>query len=229
MAVLLLVGSILAVSGAAQGVERHDGARRLATTLLKVEPGRTVWLRERRGGFRIARVGDRTEFGSPTVLAVLVRHGEWARVSHPSVANRLGWMRVGTAVRRARTAYSVRVDLAARRATVLSSDRVVRRVRVSIGARGSPTPTGRFQVTDRLAGRRFSASYGCCILALSGRQPNLPSGWQGGDRLAVHGTPVPERMGRAVTAGCLRAADADMRWLTRHLPIGTPVRITRAG
>jgi len=102
---------------------------------------------------------------------------------------------------------------------------VLMRVRVGVGASDSPTPTGRFAVTDKLAGGRFSAAYGCCILALSAIQTNLPAGWSGGDRVAIHGTLSPSDFGQAVSAGCIHAPDADLRYLMRVVPLGTPVVI----
>lgn len=189
MAVLALMVSLLAGLGPAQGVERAATRPAGTTTLLAVQPGRAVWLRSAPGGARLARVVAATEFGSPTVLAVLGVRGAWVRVSSPAVANASAWVRVGPALRRGSTRYSVRVDLSARRATVRRAGRLVRRVAVAIGAPSSPTPTGTFQITDRLPGERFSPVYGCCILALSGRQPHPPPGWSGGDRLALHGTP----------------------------------------
>jgi lipoprotein-anchoring transpeptidase ErfK/SrfK len=95
---------------------------------------------------------------------------------------------------------------------------------VEVGRPGSETPLGRFAVTDKLSGAPYGGSYGCCILALSGRQPNLPAGWTGGDRLAIHGTPA-NAVGRAASAGCLHATDADLRALMRSVPVGTPVVI----
>ena len=83
---------------------------------------------------------------------------------------------------------------------------------------------GRFYVTDKLPGADFGSYYGCCILALSGRQPNLPQGWSGGDRLAIHGSPTPT-WGHAVSNGCLHAAEPDLRYLMKTVPLGTAVRI----
>ena len=74
------------------------------------------------------------------------------------------------------------------------------------------------------AGVEFGSYYGCCILALSGRQPNLPQGWSGGDRLAIHGSPTPT-WGHAVSNGCLHAAEPDLRYLMKTVPLGTAVRI----
>jgi L,D-transpeptidase ErfK/SrfK len=103
--------------------------------------------------------------------------------------------------------------------------RRVRRVPVAIGRPGATTPLGRFSVTDKIAGTRFGPYYGCCILALSGHQPHTPPGWTGGDRLAIHGTDAPSTIGTASSAGCLRAADADLRVLMRRVPLGTPVLV----
>jgi lipoprotein-anchoring transpeptidase ErfK/SrfK len=98
---------------------------------------------------------------------------------------------------------------------------------VGIGAPASPTPIGRFAVTDKLAGASYSPSYGCCIVALSGEQTHLPAGWHGGARIAIHGTNVPSSIGEAVSAGCVHAADSDLRYLMGHVPLGTPVTIVR--
>jgi lipoprotein-anchoring transpeptidase ErfK/SrfK len=75
-----------------------------------------------------------------------------------------------------------------------------------------------------LNGPDFGPFYGCCILALSGRQPNLPRGWSGGDRLAIHGSSTPT-WGKAVSNGCLHADEADLRYLMRWVPLGTYVRV----
>ena len=97
------------------------------------------------------------------------------------------------------------------------------RRRVSIGAPDSPTPSGRFHVTDQISGRRWGL--GCCIVVLSGSQPRLPAGWNGGDRLAIHGRPSSaETIGAPTSAGCLHATEQTLRALAR-LPLGTPVVI----
>jgi lipoprotein-anchoring transpeptidase ErfK/SrfK len=43
--------------------------------------------------------------------------------------------------------------------------------------------------------------------------------------VAIHGTLSPSDFGRAVSAGCLHAPDADLHWLMRVAPLGTPVVI----
>jgi len=187
----------------------------------------SVALRERPRGRVAARVAPSTEFGSPQVLNVAKRRGRWLGVVTTALPNnRLAWVRRDhPAVRTARVGYSLRADLSARMLVLKRDGRVVKRVRVAIGRPGSTTPTGRFSVTDKLRGGDYGSYYGCCILALSGRQPNPPPGWTGGNRLAIHGTNAPGTIGSAASAGCLRASDADLQVLMRRVPLGTPVFI----
>ena len=183
-----------------------------------------VALRAGPGGRVVERLSARTSFGSPQALSVVrSRHGRWLAVSTPELGNgRLGWVdaRAG-GLRFARTRLEIDVDLSQRLATLRAGSHVVRRFAVGIGRPGSPTPTGRFSVTDKLNGPAYSAYYGCCILALSATQPNLPAGWSGGNRIAIHGGPT----GSAVSAGCIHSGDADLRYLMRLVPLGTPVLI----
>jgi lipoprotein-anchoring transpeptidase ErfK/SrfK len=111
--------------------------------------------------------------------------------------------------------------------TVTKSGRVVRRFSVAVGRPGTPTPPGRYAVTDKLELMSRSAAYGCCALALSGHQPRVAQGWAGGDRLAIHGTSEPQTIGRAASLGCLRARDGDARWVVQHVFLGTIVEIRR--
>ena len=183
-----------------------------------------VALRARPGGRVVTRLSSRTSFGSPQALAVVrSRHGRWLAVSTPELGNgRLAWIdaRAG-GLHFARTPLELDVDLSQRLVVLRRGDRVLRRFVVGIGRPGSPTPTGRFSVTDKLSGPAYSAYYGCCILALSATQPNLPAGWSGGNRIAIHGGPT----GGAVSAGCIHAGDADLSYLMRLVPLGTPVLI----
>jgi hypothetical protein len=177
----------------------------------------------------VSSLGAVTEFGSPGVAAVGARRGRWlGLVTTARPNNTLGWVRrddPGVGLRRIR--YSLHADLSERRLVLRRRGRMIKRLGVAVGRPGSDTPTGRFAITDKLDGTRFSSYYGCCILALSGTQPNLPPGWSGGNRLAIHGTNSPGTIGQAASAGCLRAADADLAVLMRRVPLGTPVFIRR--
>ena len=171
----------------------------------------------------VARIGPRTEFGSRRVLAVTGRRDSWLRVIAAERANgRPAWLRA-SAVRVGSTNVWIRVDRSQRQLTLRRGDRVLRRVPVAVGRPGTPTPLGRFAVTDRLRSQRSDSPYGCCAIALSGHQTKLLPGWPGGDRLAIHGTPNPETVGRAASLGCMRAGAADIRALMRRVPLGAVV------
>lgn len=200
-------------------------SRRLGHTVAIVR--RAVPLRARPRGRVVARAYRSTEFGSKRVMSIAAQRGPWLGVVTTERPNgKLAWVHMeNRGLRFRRRGYSLHLDLSRRQLELRKNGRRIRRVTVGVGRPGSETPTGRFAVTDKLRGSRFGAYYGCCILALSGHQPKLPAGWQGGDRLAIHGTDAPSTVGTAVSAGCPRAGEADMRVLMRRVPLGTPVFI----
>ena len=191
-----------------------------------------VWVRrdakvdllDRPDGKVIGTVREETEFGSPTVFSVQGVRGDWAAVPTPFFENgRLAWVRLDSRKLNAgRVDWEVEVDLSDFQATLLRRGRPVRTFDVSVGMPEAETPTGRFAVTDTFRGG-LNAAYGCCAVALTARQTRLPSGWLGGDRIAIHGTSGPLRA--AVSNGCVRADDADVSELVDKVPPGTPVVI----
>jgi lipoprotein-anchoring transpeptidase ErfK/SrfK len=200
---------------------------RTAPVKRPVEPGtliaivrRQVVVRSAPNGPVLARLSRRTEFGSPQTLAVTRATQTGFSVITTGVPNsHTAWVaRGGLSLRR--THVTLDVDLSRQLLRVRDGNRVVRKIRVGVGAPGTSTPVGRFAVTDELNGAAYSPVYGCCILALSGHQTNLPRGWTGGDRLAIHGGSLG-----AVSTGCLHASTADLRYLMRSVPLGAQVVI----
>lgn len=194
------------------------------TLVAQIRPGRGALLRTAPAGPVVATVSSRTEFGSPQTFAVTrVLGGRRYRVVSTQLPNgRQGWIDAapGTFVL-SRARVSLEVDLSAGLLRVHRGARIVRSIRVGTGAAWTPTPVGRFAVTDKLDGATYSPVYGCCILALSAHQTHLPSGWTGGDRIAIHGGSTAG----AVSTGCLHAATGDLRYLMRVVPLGALVVI----
>ena len=192
----------------------------------QVRPGRTVALRSKPGGRVLASVGSTTEFSSPTTFAVAAHKPGWLGVTSTNLPNgKIGWVKANNSLKAQSTHISLRIDLSRRRLELRDGRKVLRHVTVGIGRSSSPTPTGRFAITDKLSGGAYGPYYGCCILALSGHQVNTPAGWQGGDRLAIHGTNDPGSIGVPSSAGCLHADAEDLKVLMRRVPLGTPVFI----
>jgi hypothetical protein len=169
-------------------------------------------------------VTSSTEFGSPQTFAVTrLLPGRHYRVLSTNLPNgRTGWIDAAPGTfTLSHARVSLEIDLSARLLRVHRGTRVTRTIRIGIGAPGTPTPIGRFAVTDKLNGAAYSPVYGCCILALSAHQTHLPSGWTGGDRIAIHGGSTAG----AVTTGCLHASTAALRYLMRSVPLGAQVVI----
>lgn len=173
----------------------------------------------------IARIPRRTSFGSAGVLAVVRQRGKWLGVVAPQVGNgRVGWV-LWTKVRMLRETWAIDVSLSRRRAVLRHQGRRYFVFPLAVGTPAYPTPTGLFGVTDRLKTGGPGSPYGCCVLALSARQPHVAQDWPGGDRIAIHGTNEPWTVGTAASHGCLRASVGTMRVLMARVPLGTPVRI----
>ncbi len=205
---MALPAACMLVSAAAAGCAGVAPAHGHALTAQVTGP---VAVRSAPGGHVIAHVGRRTEYGGRRVYRVVARHGRWLGVLSPQRPNgRKAWIGARHAVLR-EIPWAIRID------------RSARRLIVTVGAPSSPTPLGRFAVTDKLWMEPGSV-YGCCALALSGSQTR---GAMAGVRLAIHGTRAPEPLGRAASNGCARATRHDLKWLMRKVALGTPVTVVR--
>ena len=187
--------------------------------------GATVLYREP-GGRKRMKLTARTEWNSPRVLGVVTQRTGWLGVQASELKNgEIAWIRRSEAqVDCAR--WSLHADLSKRRIVVRRDGRAMRKLTVAVGREENPTPIGRFSVTDKLKVSDASASpYGCCVLALTGHQTDLPPYWPGGDRLAVHATNDGSSIGQPVSLGCLRATSSQVRWLIETIPLGAPIFI----
>jgi len=186
---------------------------------------RSATLYREPGGAKRLRITPKTEWGSARVLGVVSQRGEWLGVQASELKNgEIAWIR-----RSATTLdcvnWSLHADLSKREVVVRHNGDTVRTLHVAIGRRDNPTPKGRFSVTDRLKVTSAGSPYGCCVLALTGHQTDLPPYWPGGDRLAVHATNDESSIGEPVSLGCMRTVATQARWLINHIPLGSPVFI----
>jgi hypothetical protein len=184
----------------------------------------SVVLRTRPGGKPLVRVGPRGPLGGPLVLGVVGVRGRWVKVTAEALPNgHFGWAEFGRDVGVHPVRWMLRASLSRRRLDVLQGGRIMRTIPVAIGAPGSPTPTGRFAIAEKLTGP-FGPAFGPRILVLTARQPRLPAGWNTHITyyVAIH---AGVGQGAAVSAGCLHMDEADVRYLMRTVPLGTPVLI----
>ncbi len=219
---MLAVGlALLAVALPAQA-RASDGPRFL---LVSAPHGATV--RSSPGGATVAHLPAATRLGAPTWLWVLrtTANRRWGRVELPLKPNgRTGWINL-RGLRTVRTSTWIRASLHARRIWLMHGSRPRASFSAAIGAVTTPTPIGRFSVTDSLATGDPSGPFGWYAFGLSGDQPHLPPNWSGGDQLAIHGTDDPTSIGTAASHGCLRVSPQALARLRPALHLGTPVVI----
>lgn len=204
------------------GVDFPEGA----FPIVSVRRGAQVKVLDGPEGEVMQTLGDKTPFGSPTVLSVVKVAGPWLGVDIAALPNvRLGWIRHDPErLRVGWTWHSIHVNLTQRRATVRARGRTLRSFTVTIGAPDTRTPTGRFSITDTFRGN-LNPVYGCCAIALTAIQPKLPPDWPGGDRVAIHGNGTGAPLGIEASNGCIRAEDTHVDALVSRLSPGTPVFI----
>lgn len=179
-----------------------------------------IALHARPGGRVVGALTPRTPYGSPTRLWVRARRDGWLKVSHRDAPGGAGWVRARRTAPAGNAPRRIVIDRSARRLTVLGGGRRWS-TRVIIGAAGTPTPLGTFQVTDSLPGRRFGGAYGGHVFALSAYGTKARTA-----RLAIHGMP-PGARNPAGSAGCVRVPERALARLVREARVGTPVRIKR--
>ena len=168
-----------------------------------------------------------TPLGSPSWLWVVAtaRHGRWGRVVLPLRPNgSTGWIDLRRA-HTERTTVWVRASLRARRIWLMRGARSLATFSAAIGAADTPTPIGRFSVTDRVLTGDPYGPFGWFAFGLSGHQPHLPPEWAGGDQLAIHGTDDPASIGTPTSHGCLRVSAGALTRLRWTLELGMPVVI----
>jgi lipoprotein-anchoring transpeptidase ErfK/SrfK len=165
-----------------------------------------------------------TQLGGPTWVPVVETRPGWQRVLLPSRPNgATGWIPAGGGLRQARSSHVVRVDLSARRLTILDSGRKAGTWSVAVGAARTPTPTGRTFMLASLAPAK--ATYSPLILPVGAHSATLDTFGGGPGTVAFHGWPTTSVFGRAITHGCVRVPADALKRLSR-VPLGTPVLIT---
>ena len=94
---------------------------------------------------------------------------------------------------------------------------------VAVGKASTPSPTGLFYVTDKIATGQPGGAYGPYALGLSGFS-NVLFTFGGGDgEVGIHGTNETSSVGHPVTHGCIRLYNRDITKLYSKIWIGTPV------
>jgi hypothetical protein len=118
----------------------------------------------------------------------------------------------------------IAVNLSDRELVLFREGEPVLRSPVAIGAPGTPTPTGRYYVNQRLIASDPGGPWGPGALGISAFSDVLQEWIQGGP-IAIHGTNDPSSIGHAVSHGCIRLSNDVLRRVFKAADAGTPVII----
>ena len=226
-------GRLSALPGAAQGGTDFSptalqGVPR-GSSVVATARGRRVSVRRRPGGGASRTLRARRFEGHtlPLVFLVKERRKGWVHAYLPTRPNlSTGWLRSAD-VKLATTPYRVRVELREHRLTLYKRGRRVLRTKIAKGRAVSPTPTGRYYVTDLIRPPDPRGFYGPYALGLSAHSPVYTSFAGGDGQVGLHGTNQPSVLGTDVSHGCIRVSNRVITRLARRLPLGTPIDITR--
>lgn len=119
------------------------------------------------------------------------------------------------------------VDLSDRRAYVYRSDLVIASYPIAVGKKGWETPTGSFKVLHKQHDPIWRHPITDKVFAPGADSP-LGDRWigfwsDGHNEIGFHGTPDNNTMGTAISHGCLRMRNPDVRLLYKQVGVGTSV------
>jgi lipoprotein-anchoring transpeptidase ErfK/SrfK len=162
----------------------------------------------------------------PEVFLVQEQRPGWVRVLLPTRPNgSTGWLHAGD-VQMNLSQYHIQVDVAAHQITVFNGTEVMYQGPVAVGTPATPTPPGLYYTRVLLQTPDPQSVYGPYAYGLSAHSDALTT-FAGGDaEIGIHGNNDASALGKSVSHGCIRMDNADIRMLTKVLPLGTPVQIS---
>jgi lipoprotein-anchoring transpeptidase ErfK/SrfK len=130
----------------------------------------------------------------------------------------------GAAVAPARAKRQVVVSVPDRKLVVMENGAVLRVFPVAVGATPSPSPTGAFEIVSRLSEPTY---YHAGVVIPPGDDNPLGPRWVGLSMkgYGIHGTNVPNSIGKAVSRGCIRLRNRDIVQFFAMVNVGDTVEI----
>ena len=148
----------------------------------------------------------------------------WYRISIPMRPNgTYGWIPART-VSLKPTHSQIVINLNSRTIDIYRFGKHKWHAPVAIGAPGRETPVGYFYVQVRFV------PYHDTFLGVFAEETSAYSKlteWPGGGVVGIHGTSLPQLLGKAVSHGCVRVSNTTARRLESLAPVGTPIWIKK--
>ncbi len=165
-------------------------------------------------------------WGDPFVMLVTERRGDWLQVEIPVRPNGTpGWVAAAD-VTLSSTDYHLDLRLGTRTLTLYQGDQAVLTTPVVIGKPETPTPTGRFYITDSVEQDNPAGAYGPIALPTNAYSEAIDQFDNGVPVIALHGTNRPELVGQDLSNGCIRLPNDMIQQIAGLIPMGTPIDIS---
>jgi len=116
------------------------------------------------------------------------------------------------------------VSITRRKLALLENDRVVKIYDVAVGAQASPSPSGEFQIAERLQNPGY---YHPGTVVAPGQGNPLGTRWIGLNvkGFGIHGTNRPQSIGKNASHGCIRLRNRDVEDLFPRVRVGDRVSL----
>jgi lipoprotein-anchoring transpeptidase ErfK/SrfK len=135
------------------------------------------------------------------------------------------WILILTVASEALAERRIVVSIPDRKAALVAEDgSVVKVYPVAVGARRSPSPTGEFEIVNRIPKPTY---YAPGVVIGPGKANPLGTRWIGLSRkgYGIHGTNAPGSIGRRASHGCIRMRNRDVEELFEMVRVGDRVVI----
>ena len=148
----------------------------------------------------------------------------WYRISIPMRPNgTYGWIPADTVSLRP-THDQIVVNLRRRTIDLYRFGKRKWHGKVAIGAPGRETPIGHYYVAARFV-PYHDPFLG--VFAVETSAYSKLTEWPGGGVVGIHGTSLPQLLGKAVSHGCVRVSNTTARHMKALAPLGTPIWIKK--
>lgn len=163
-----------------------------------------------------------TAWGDPFVMLVTEQRGDWLKVEIPVRPNGTDGYVAAADVTLSDTTFRLDLRLGTRTLTLYDGNTAVLSTKVVIGKPETPTPTGRFYITDEVAQDNPAGAYGPVALPTNAYSEHIDLFDNGVPVIALHGTNMPELVGQDVSNGCVRIPNDVIQRIVDTIPPGTP-------
>jgi lipoprotein-anchoring transpeptidase ErfK/SrfK len=160
------------------------------------------------------------------VFVVKEDQGAWLKVAAPMRQNGgVGYIQSSIIESRFIHDWKIKVELGKRELTLTRGAEVILTDKIAVGKPTTPTPTGIFYTVDIVKPKKATGPYGAFAYGLSAFSPVYQKFGTGDGRIGIHGTSEPDKLGSAVSSGCIRVSNATITKMRELLPLGVPVEV----